>query len=84
MLISTDFGTARWGATGDGHMIVVLGRARGNPGEYVVYDPAGNYFASPTHHYDISSCGAAVLYPQSWLYAYTAGAWYIALGTPKA
>jgi len=84
MLISTDFGTARWGATGDGHMIVVLGRARGNPGEYVVYDPAGNYFASPTHHYDISSCGAAVLYPQSWLYAYTTGAWFIALGTPKA
>jgi hypothetical protein len=84
VLISTDFGTTRWGATGDGHMIVVLARARSNPGEYVVYDPAGNYFASPTHHYAISSCGAAVLYPQSWLYAYTTGAWYIALGPPKA
>jgi hypothetical protein len=65
-------------------MIVVLGRARSNLGEYIVYDPAGNYFASPTHHYDISSCGAAVLYPQSWLYAYTTGAWYIALGPPQA
>jgi hypothetical protein len=84
VLISTDFGTTRWGATGDGHMIVVLGRARSNRGEYIVYDPAGNYFASPTHHYDISSCGAAVLYPQSWLYAYTTGAWYIALGPPQA
>jgi hypothetical protein len=84
VLISTDLGTERWGATGDGHMIVVLGRARGNPGEYVVYDPAGNYFASPTRHYRASSCGAAVLYPQSWVYAYTTGAWYIELGAPRA
>ena len=84
VLISTDLGTSPWGTTGDGHMIVVSGRAPGNPGEYVVDDPAGNYFSSPTHHYDVSSCGAAVLYPQSWLYAYTAGAWYIELGTPTA
>ena len=84
VLISTDFGTDRWGATGSGHMIVVLGRAPGNPGEYVVDDPAGNYFSSPTQHYRVSSCGAAVLYPQSWLYAYTTGAWYIELGAPKA
>jgi hypothetical protein len=84
VLISTDFGTSRWGATGSGHMIVVLGRAPGNPGEYVVDDPAGNYFASPTQHYTVSSCGAAVLYPQSWVYAYTTGAWYIELAGPKA
>ena len=84
VLISTDFGTTRWGTTGSGHMLVVLGRAPGNPGEYVVDDPAGNYFSSPTQHYGVSSCGAAVLYPQSWLYAYTTGAWYIELGTPKA
>lgn len=84
VLISTDFGTSRWGATGSGHMIVVQGRAPGNPGEYVVNDPAGNYFSSPSHHYGVSSCGASVLYPQSWLYAYTTGAWYIELGAPKA
>jgi hypothetical protein len=84
VLISTDFGTSPWGATGSGHMIVVLSRAPGNPGEYVVDDPAGNYFSSPTQHYNVSSCGAAVLYPQSWLYAYTTGAWYIELGAPKA
>jgi hypothetical protein len=80
VLISTDFGTDRWGATGSGHMIVVLGRAPGNPGEYVVDDPAGNYFSSPAHHYGVTSCGAGVLYPQSWLYAHTTGAWYIELG----
>jgi hypothetical protein len=82
VVISTDFGTGRWGTTGDGHMIVVMGRAPSNPDEYVVFDPAGNYFSDPANHYGSRSCGSAVLYPRAWLLAYTTGAWYIALGAP--
>ena len=46
----------------------------------VVYDPAGNYFSDPVHHYGPGSCGSAVLYPRSWLLAYATGAWYLELG----
>lgn len=82
VVIATDLGTGPWGTTGDGHMIVVTGRDRTNPGEYVVYDPAGNYFADPTGHYGAESCGNGVLYPASWLLAYTTGGWYLQLGRP--
>lgn len=82
IVISTAFGPEPWGTTGAGHMIVVLGRSPSNRGEYVVYDPAGNYFSSPTNHYGPGSCGHAVLYPASWLLAYTTGAWYLKLGPP--
>ena len=84
VILSTDLGIGRWGTTGDGHMIVVTGRARSNPDEYVVYDPAGNYFANPVNHYGPSSCGAGVLYPASWLLAYATGAWYLELGPRRA
>ena len=82
VVISTDLGTEPWGQTGDGHMIVVLGRDPANPGEYIVYDPAGNYFSDPVDHYGPSSCGSGVLYPRSWLLAYTTGSWYLSLGAP--
>ncbi len=84
IVISTAFGPSRWGTTGPGHMIVLLGRAPGNPGEYVVYDPAGNYFSDPDHHYGPASCGHAVLYPRSWVLAYTVGSWFLKLGAPPA
>ncbi len=84
VVLSTDLGTEPWGTTGDGHMIVVLGRDPVDPDEYIVYDPAGNYFADPDDHYGPRSCGAGVLYPRSWLLASTPGSWYIALGTPPA
>jgi hypothetical protein len=84
IVLSTVLGTGRWGTTGGGHMIVVIGRARSNPTEYVVYDPAGNYFADPLEHYGPGSCGSAVLYPRSWLLAYATGEWYLELGSPKA
>jgi hypothetical protein len=80
IVIATDLGTGPWGTTGDGHMIVVTGRDETNPGEYVVYDPAGNYFSNPTDHYGARSCGNGVLYPASWLIAYTTGGWYLQLG----
>jgi hypothetical protein len=80
VLVRTAFGTGPWGTTGPGHMIVIIGRAPQNRDEYVVYDPAGNYFSSPTGHYDASSCGSAVLYPASWVLAYATGGWYLALG----
>ncbi len=82
IVISTDLGTEPWGQTGDGHMIVVLGRDPANPGEYIVYDPAGNYFSDPVGHYGPNSCGSGVLYPRSWLLAYTTGSWYLSLGAP--
>jgi hypothetical protein len=80
IVLSTDLGRGRWGTTGDGHMIVVTGRARTNRNEYVVYDPAGNYFSDPVNHYGPGSCGGAVLYPRSWVLAYATGSWYIELG----
>jgi hypothetical protein len=84
IVLSTALGRGRWGSTGDGHMIVVTGRALGNDDEYVVYDPAGNYFADPVNHYGPGSCGSGVLYPRSWLLAYTTGAWYLELGRRHA
>jgi hypothetical protein len=65
-------------------MLLLLRRAQGNPGEYLVYDPAGNYFSDPLTHYGTTSCGAAVLYPRSWLLAYTTGSWYLELGPPPS
>jgi hypothetical protein len=84
IVLSTALGTGRWGSTGDGHMIVVTGRARSNHDEYVVYDPAGNYFSDPVDHYGPGSCGSAVLYPRSWILAYTTGAWYLELGPRRS
>jgi hypothetical protein len=82
IVVSTDLGREPWGTTGDGHMIVVLGRDPANPGEYIVYDPAGDYFSDPVDHYSGASCGSGVLYPSSWLLAFTSGAWYLKLGPP--
>jgi len=82
IVLSTDLGREPWGTTGEGHVIVVLGRDPANPGEYIVYDPAGNYFSDPVNHYGPSSCGSGVLYPSSWLLAFASGAWYLKLGSP--
>ncbi len=82
LIISTDLGTEPWGTTGSGHMIVVLGPDPDDPGEYIVYDPAGNYFSDPVNHYGPGSCGSGVLYPRSWLIAFTTGGWFIELGAP--
>jgi hypothetical protein len=82
VVLSTALGPEPWGTTGEGHMIVVLGRDPANPGEYIVYDPAGNYFSDPVNHYGPASCGSGVLYPANWLLAFTGGAWYLKLGSP--
>jgi hypothetical protein len=84
VVLSTDLGREPWGTTGDGHMIVVLGRDPVDPDEYIVYDPAGNYFSDPDDHYGPGSCGAGVLYPRSWLLASIPGSWFIELGEPPA
>jgi hypothetical protein len=71
LVVSTAFGTKPWGITGGGHMIAVFGAdARGN---FIVGDPAGNFFATPTGHYNKDSCGYRALYPHYWLHAYVTG-----------
>jgi hypothetical protein len=82
IIISTAFGGGRWGKTGGGHIIMINGPDREHPGEVDVYDPAGNYFASPTKHYNSKSCGYNVPYPLSWLLVYTDGRYFIKLGQP--
>ena len=84
LVLSTAFGTARWGVTGGGHMIAVMGA---DPrGHFIVADPAGNYFAEPkggdfpSGHYGPGSCGWLALYPHYWLLAYATDRWFLELG----
>lgn len=86
VVISTAFGGARWGVTGGGHMIAIVG-ADGRGG-WIVEDPAGNYFSTPKAgysdssggHYGPGSCGHRAVYPHFWLLAYTTGRWLLELG----
>ena len=86
VVISTAFGGARWGVTGGGHMIAIVG-ADGRGG-FIVEDPAGNYFSTPKAgysdtsggHYGPGSCGHRAVYPHFWLLAYVTGRWLLELG----
>jgi Peptidase_C39 like family len=90
VVISTAFGTSEWGVSGGGHMIMIFGADK--RGNFIVDDPAGNYFATEkggySHsgggHYGQGSCGHRVLYPHFWLLAYTTGRWLLELGPPPA
>lgn len=77
VLLSTAFGSGRWGVTGGGHMIAVTGIRDGN---FVVSDPAGNYFSSPTNHYGAGRCGYGVTYPVDWVKAYMVGRSIVHIG----
>jgi hypothetical protein len=90
VVISTAFGGARWGVTGGGHMIAIVG-ADGRGG-WIVEDPAGNYFSTPKAgysdtsggHYGPGSCGHRAVYPHFWLLSYVTGRWLLELGTRTA
>jgi hypothetical protein len=89
VVISTAFGSAAWGQTGDGNLIAIVGADR--RGNFIVEDPAGNWFASPKSgaftrggHYGPGSCGHRALYPHYWLLAYTTGRYVIELGPRTA
>jgi hypothetical protein len=86
VVISTAFGGARWGVTGGGHMIAIVGA---DPrGGWIVEDPAGNYFSTPKAgysdfsggHYGPGSCGHRAVYPHFWLLAYVTGRYVLELG----
>jgi hypothetical protein len=68
--LDTELGTDEWGRTGGGHVILIIGIDPQQPGSYIVDDPAGNYFASPTGHYGSGSYGYGVDYPKAWVLAY--------------
>jgi len=85
VVISTAFGNGSWGQTGGGHMIVIVGADR--RGNFIVEDPAGNWFSSHKGgyfsrggHYGPGSCGHRALYPHYWLLAYTTGRYLVELG----
>jgi hypothetical protein len=89
VVISTAFGNAAWGQTGDGNVLAIYGADR--RGNFIVGDPAGNWFASPTSaafarggHYGPGSCGHRALYPHYWLLAYATGRYVIELGPRTA
>ena len=85
VVVSTAFGQAAWGRTGDGNVITILGADR--RGNFIVQDPAGNYFSSANSgafrrggHYGPGSCGHRALYPHYWLLAYAVGRYVVELG----
>jgi len=85
LVVSTSFGTSSWGQTGDEHLIVIVGADR--RGNFIVEDPAGNWFSSPGGgafarggHYGPGSCGHRALYPHYWLLAYVTGRYVLELG----
>ncbi len=47
VVVETAFGTSEWGRAGSGHMLLITGVDPQRPYDYLVDDPAGNYFASP-------------------------------------
>jgi hypothetical protein len=85
VVISTAFGNSTWGNTGGGHIIAIVGAdQRGN---FIVMDPAGNFFVSHKGgyyarggHYGPGSCGYRAVYPMFWVLAYTTGRDLIELG----
>ena len=83
-MVETEFGTNLWGVAGSGHLMTIVGIDPQQPGSYIVDDPAGNYFASPTGHYKSSSYGYGVDYPKAWVLAFvtnTEGRGMIELGS---
>ena len=82
ILISTAFGGAKWGVTGGGHIIAIVGTTP--QGGFIVQDPAGNYFGTPkpgySGHYGPGSCGYRAVYPHFWLLAYTTKRYLLELG----
>jgi hypothetical protein len=85
VVVSTSFASSPWGQTGAGHMIAIVGADR--RGNYIVEDPAGNWFASPNGgafarggHYGRGSCGHRAAYAHFWLLAYSTGRYLIELG----
>ena len=91
VLVSTAFSTRAWGQTGGGHIILIEAIAPTHPREYVVDDPAGDYFSSPNGgyrdgtnhgHYGRLGCGYHVLYPKSWVLANIVGRTALAFGRP--
>ena len=87
VVMSTAFSTRRWGRVGGGHVILIEGVSPDHPRDYIVDDPAGNYFGGPGGgygpHYGPGKCGYHVLYPKAWVLAFTAGRWMLELGHPK-
>jgi hypothetical protein len=84
IVLRTSFGVSGWGQTGGGHMIAVVGADK--RGNFIVEDPAGNFFGSqkggyyPRGHYGPGSCGHRALYPMYWLLAYTTDGGVLELG----
>ena len=78
VVLSTAFGTNRWGVTGGGHMVAIVGADR--RGNFIVNDPAGNYFSSPRGHYGPGACGYRAVYPHFWLLANVTSRWMLELG----
>jgi len=77
VIASTAFGARRWGRTGGGHMILVTGIRDGN---FVVSDPAGNFFSGKTGHYGAGKCGYQVTYPLGWVKASIVGRYLVTIG----
>jgi Peptidase_C39 like family len=84
VVIGTSFGKGAWGKTGTGHVIVIVGADR--RGNFIVQDPAGNWFSSQKGlfprggHYGPGSCGHRALYAHYWLLAYATGRYVVELG----
>lgn len=78
VVISTAFGTNRWGVTGGGHMIALVGADK--RGNFIVDDPAGNFFGSWDKHYGPGQCGHRAAYPHFWVLAYVTSRWMLELG----
>jgi hypothetical protein len=68
--VETAFGSDEWGMTSSGHLLLIVGVDPQHPGDYVVDDPAGDYFSSLTNHYGAGSYGYGVDYPKAWMLAY--------------
>jgi hypothetical protein len=66
-------------------VIAILGADR--RGNFIVQDPAGNYFSSHKSgafrrggHYGPGACGHRALYPHYWQLAYSVGRYLVELG----
>ena len=71
VIASTVYSSKPGGADGEGHVILILGRTPG--GDYIVDDPAGDYYANSnggltsSGHYGASHCGSDTIYPKAGL-----------------
>jgi hypothetical protein len=76
-LVETALGSVPWSFTGGGHVILITGSGGSN---FVVRDPAGNYFADEHDHYGPGHCGYRVTYPAAWINAYIVGRQMLTFG----